>query len=228
MAIVTLCPQCQTGFVILPEHLSAADGWVRCGRCAHVFAVEKHLYEMDDPKPVQELVQPLSKPQPLTRHLQKNSAAPIQLHWYVMPWLLLLLLAIQWLVFQRNMLAARIPELTPALQAVCEQLDCQVSAWKDPEQVAIESSSFKRLPDGRFVFEGVVRNMGDAQLAAASLELSLTRQGEVVVRQVISPAQLGLPPTLPPRRNQSFSLNFSLDPAVSADIDGFTALLFYP
>ena len=228
MAIVTLCPQCQTGFVVLPEHLSAADGWVRCGRCSHVFAVDKHLYEMDNPKPAQEFVQPLSHPQQLPRHLPKKSAAPVQLHWYLMPWLLLGLLAIQWLVFQRDMLAARIPELAPVLQSACEPLDCQVHPWRDPEQVAIESSSFRRLSDGHFIFEGVVRNVGDAQLAAASLELSLTRQGEVVVRKVISPAQLGLLETLPPRRNQSFVLNFSLDPAVSQDIDGFTALLFYP
>ena len=62
MAIVTLCPQCQTGFSVQPEHLSAADGWVKCGKCEHLFQVDQHLFEMDDPQPVQEFLQPLSRP----------------------------------------------------------------------------------------------------------------------------------------------------------------------
>ena len=228
MAIVTLCPQCQTGFAVAPEHLSAADGWVRCGRCAHVFAVDQHLFEMDDPQPIQEFVQPLSKPllsPPPARHIQRTAAAKYA---HGLSWLLAVLLVMQWLVFQRHMLVARMPELSPLMHSLCELADCQVSAWMDPEQVSLESSSFKRLADGRFVFEGVVRNTGDALLAAPALELSLTRHGDVMVRKVVSTAQLHLPATLLPRRSQNFSLNFSLDSVVAADIDGFTALLFYP
>ena len=78
------------------------------------------------------------------------------------------------------------------------------------------------------MFEGAVRNLGDAELAAPALELSLTSHGEVRVRKVISADQLGLTDILPPRRNQNFSFTFSLEPAVSVDIDGFKALLFYP
>ena len=227
MAIVTLCPQCQTGFAVQPEHLSAADGWVRCGQCAHVFAVDKHLFEMDDPRLVQEFVQPLSHPLHVAKPVQKNPSPATSLA-YLLSGLLVLLLATQWLVFQRHMLAARMPELAPAWQWTCEQLNCQVQAWMDPEQVSIESSSFKKGADERFVFEGVVRNTGDAQLAAPSLELSLTRSGEVVIRKVISAEQLRFPATLNARRNHHFFLNFSVDPSVASGIDGFTALLFYP
>lgn len=227
MAFVTLCPQCQTGFAVQPEHLSAADGWVRCGRCAHVFAVDKHLFEMEDPRPVQEFVQPLSKPLQASKPVQKSQSAAAS-HSFVLPGLLMLLLAMQWLVFQRHMLAARMPEVAPALHWTCQILDCQVQTWMDPDQVSIESSSFKRLGTERFVFEGVVRNVGDAQLAAPALELSLTRSGEVVVRKVISPEELLFPATLKARRNQNFVLNFGLDPSVANGIDGFTALLFYP
>jgi len=49
MSIVTLCPQCKTAFAIQAEHYSAADAWVRCGRCAHVFEVDQHLFEIDPP-----------------------------------------------------------------------------------------------------------------------------------------------------------------------------------
>ena len=227
MAIVTLCPQCQTGFNVLPEHLSAADGWVRCGRCAHMFAVDQHLYEMDDPRPVQEFIQPLSRPS-LNRHGAtpfRKTPSPV---WLWISCSLALVFLLQLSLFQRDWLAARVPELRPALVSLCLPLACDVQSFKDLEQVSIESSSFKRMSDHRFVIEGVVRNLGDAELAAPALELSLTSQGDISVRKVINASQLGLSDVLPARRNLHFSFTFSLEPAVSADIDGFKALLFYP
>ena len=227
MAIVTLCPQCQTGFTVLPEHLSVADGWVRCGRCSHMFAVDQHLYEMDDPRPVQEFTQPLSRPSQ-----NRQSATPVRkkpsLLWLWMQCVFAGFFLIQLILFQRHWLAARVPELRPVLLWLCQPMACDVLPFKDPEQVSIESSSFKRLADNRLVFEGAVRNLGDAELAAPALELSLTSHGEVRVRKVVPAAQLGLTDILPARRNQNFSFTFSLEPAVSADIDGFKALLFYP
>lgn len=227
MAIVTLCPQCQTGFTVLPEHLSVADGWVRCGRCAHMFAVDQHLYEMDDPRPVQEFTQPLSRPSQ-----NRQSATPVRKKpsqvWLWMQCVFAAVFLLQLIMFQRHWLAARVPELRPVLLWLCQPMACDVLPFKDPEQVSIESSSFKRLADNRLVFEGAVRNLGDAELAAPALELSLTSHGEVRVRKVISADQLGLTDILPARRNQNFSFTFSLEPAVSVDIDGFKALLFYP
>ena len=35
--MITICPQCKTGFQITTEQLSARQGLVRCGRCATVF-----------------------------------------------------------------------------------------------------------------------------------------------------------------------------------------------
>ena len=39
---ITHCPNCQTAFKVREEHLRAANGWVRCGKCQNVF--EAHLY----------------------------------------------------------------------------------------------------------------------------------------------------------------------------------------
>jgi predicted Zn finger-like uncharacterized protein len=227
MAIVTLCPQCQTGFTVLPEHLSVADGWVRCGRCAHMFAVDQHLYEMDDPKPLQEFTQPLSRPSQHRQSATADRKKPLSL-WLWMQCVLAAVFLLQLTMYQRHWLAARVPELRPVLIWLCQPLACELQPFKDPEQVSIESSSFKRLADNRLVFEGTVRNLGDAELAAPALELSLTSHGEVRVRKVVPADQLGLTDILPARRNQNFSFTFSLEPAVSADIDGFKALLFYP
>jgi len=192
-----------------------------------MFAVDQHLYEMDDPRPVQEFTQPLSRPSQ-----NRQSATPVRkrpsMLWLWMQYVFVAFFLIQLILFQRHWLAARVPELRPVLLWLCQPMACDVLPFKDPEQVSIESSSFKRLADNRLVFEGAVRNLGDAELAAPALELSLTSHGEVRVRKVISADQLGLTDILPARRNQNFSFTFSLEPAVSVDIDGFKALLFYP
>ena len=227
MAIVTLCPQCQAGFTVQPEHLSLADGWVRCGLCAHVFAVDKHLYEMDDPKPVQEFIQPLSRPEQV-RALELQTGQHDEWVGNTVLAVMCLVLCLQLVLFQRHWLASRVPELAPALHGLCQPVGCNVREWLDPEQVSMESSSFKRLADNQYVFESVVRNLGDAELAAPALELSLTSHGQVSLRKVIPASELGLPTALPARRNHSFSLHFSVEPTLSADIDGFKALLFYP
>jgi hypothetical protein len=135
---------------------------------------------------------------------------------------------IQITVFQRHVLASRVPELAPLMYWLCQPLACELNLLIDTEQVSIESSSFKKVKDNLFVFEAVVRNSGDGELAAPALELSLTGQGLVSVRKVISPVDIGLPQPLQARRNYNFSFYFTLDPALASGIDGFKALLFYP
>ncbi len=45
----TICPHCQTVFKVSDEHLSAADGYVRCGICKEVFnALEKPTAEAEE------------------------------------------------------------------------------------------------------------------------------------------------------------------------------------
>jgi hypothetical protein len=157
--------------------------------------------------------------------LTRKQATPV---WYFLLLALGLIGVVQIAVFQRHQLAARAPEFTPVLRWLCQPLECELNLLMDPEQVSLEANSFKRVKDNLFVFEGVVRNLGDAQLAAPALELSLTSHGVVSVRKVISATQLGLAQPMPARRNYNFSFQFMLDPAFAEDIDGFKALLFYP
>lgn len=39
----TRCPQCETVFRVTPAQLKVREGMVRCGRCQHAFAADKHL-----------------------------------------------------------------------------------------------------------------------------------------------------------------------------------------
>lgn len=45
MALVARCPKCNTAFRIVPDQLKISDGWVRCGKCSHVFNAATTQYE---------------------------------------------------------------------------------------------------------------------------------------------------------------------------------------
>lgn len=48
MTLATTCPQCKTSFRVVPDQLKLRRGFVRCGRCRHVFAGVDHLRYVDD------------------------------------------------------------------------------------------------------------------------------------------------------------------------------------
>lgn len=51
MSLVTRCPACATAFKVVRDQLRISDGWVRCGRCSHVFDATVDLYEAPEPAP---------------------------------------------------------------------------------------------------------------------------------------------------------------------------------
>jgi predicted Zn finger-like uncharacterized protein len=51
MSLVTRCPACTTTFKVVRDQLRISDGWVRCGRCSHVFDATLDLHEAPDSSP---------------------------------------------------------------------------------------------------------------------------------------------------------------------------------
>jgi predicted Zn finger-like uncharacterized protein len=51
MSLVTRCPACTTTFKVVRDQLRISDGWVRCGRCSHVFDATLDLHEAPDGAP---------------------------------------------------------------------------------------------------------------------------------------------------------------------------------
>ena len=51
MSLVTRCPACNTTFKVVRDQLRISDGWVRCGRCSHVFDATLDLHEAPDAVP---------------------------------------------------------------------------------------------------------------------------------------------------------------------------------
>jgi predicted Zn finger-like uncharacterized protein len=47
MSLATRCPACGTTFKVVRDQLRISDGWVRCGRCSHVFDGAEHLHDSE-------------------------------------------------------------------------------------------------------------------------------------------------------------------------------------
>ena len=53
MSLATRCPACGTTFRVVRDQLRISDGWVRCGRCSHVFDGAAELHDpLSDAPPV--------------------------------------------------------------------------------------------------------------------------------------------------------------------------------
>lgn len=118
-----------------------------------------------------------------------------------------LLLALQAALLWRDLLAAHVTPLKPALQLLCRPLACQVLPLRRIEGLSLESTNLGRLdpvaadPAGsaaasempRYRLSLLLRNRADTALMLPALDLSLTdARGRLVARRVLAPADLGL------------------------------------
>lgn len=106
---------------------------------------------------------------------------------------LMALLALQWVVQQRDKLAVFEPQLKPALQILCEAMACDVGPVRQIEAIVIESSSFNKLGDSVYRLTFSIKNTAATAVAMPSLEVTLTdTQDQAVIRRVLSPAEFGV------------------------------------
>ena len=93
---------------------------------------------------------------------------------------LLLLAGLQLAYWQRAWLVARVPQLQPVAQQVCEQLGCSIAPIQDVTQLRILSSSVMRLYSGELQLDITVENMGDVQLGVPNIQVLLTDANDQV------------------------------------------------
>lgn len=152
--------------------------------------------------------------------------------------LLLVLLALQLAVHQRDKLAALEPRLKPALQTVCGALACDVGPVRQIEAIVIDSSSFNKVNDSVYRLSFSIKNTAMHAVAMPSLEVTLTdTQDKAVIRRVLSPAQFGTTSVLLDTSAEfSRTLMLQLTPTempadggnVSRRVAGYRLLAFYP
>jgi predicted Zn finger-like uncharacterized protein len=241
---ITHCPQCETAFKVSPQQLELAKGWVRCGRCAHVFEAALYLQvppdipappmpSVDAPSLFRAAMAPATAMNAVKASFsltQKDSTADegvtLPLKWLVSAGVLVLALLLQFVIAQRNWLAAEEPALRPMLSALCA---CEVTWPLESEAVLIESSSFTENPQGGYTVQLRLKNTQHHPVAMPALELSLTDlQDQVLVRRVFTAQELSGKDHVQALRDVRSTLNFDLDDKVSQRITGFRAIVFYP
>ena len=142
------------------------------------------------------------------------------------------LLAAQVVVGQRDAIAAFDGRAKPWLQALCDQLGCEVSVPRRIESIVIDSSTFNKADaKDSYLLNFSLKNASKAGVAMPFLELSLTDgQDQALVRRVLSPAQFGAASdTLAGSAEFSTTVTLQLQPSVPPlKIAGYRMLAFYP
>lgn len=143
---------------------------------------------------------------------------------------LCLALLLQWVVFERDRIAALRPDLRPALQALCQPLGCRVEPLRLVQALSIDSTTLARRGNGRYALEVVVRNASVFELALPALELSLTDVGDqLLLRRVILPTELPAPlAAVPANDTLTLRLEVLIDGSVGDALAGYRTLVFYP
>ncbi|MEX1168145.1 MAG: DUF3426 domain-containing protein, partial [Hydrogenophaga sp.] len=139
-------------------------------------------------------------------------------------------LALQWVVLERDALAARHPTVAPAVQAVCRVVGCSLAAPRRINAVAIESSTLVRKLGQFYAFDLVVKNSETMAVAMPALELSLTDgRDKEIARRVFLPEDMPDKPTVVPAKGSlSVNMRLSLSETELSTMAGFRALVFYP
>jgi predicted Zn finger-like uncharacterized protein len=120
-----------------------------------------------------------------TRPLVRRSMAALSV-------LLLALLALQWMVQQKDSLVARDSRLAPLVQTVCSALGCNSRSPRHIDSLVIDSSSFNRLGPDAYRLNFSLKNIAAAALQIPSLEVTLTdAQDQALVRRVLEPGLFG-------------------------------------
>lgn len=106
--------------------------------------------------------------------------------------LLLTALLLQWVLQQKDNLAATDPRLAPFLQALCGPLHCTIRPPRRIESLLIDSSSFRKTGPDLYSLSFVLKNNSAAVLEMPSLEVTLTDvQEQALVRRVLAPKEFG-------------------------------------
>ena len=99
--------------------------------------------------------------------------------------LLVLTLALQWLVQERDGIAVREPGLRPLIEEICLQFGCEVQPLRQIESVVIDSSAFSKVKGDLYRLSLTLKNN-------APIDLALTDTlDHALIRRVLQPEELG-------------------------------------
>ena len=140
------------------------------------------------------------------------------------------LLALQYAWQERDQLALSQPALRPALERMCEVLQCTLGPPRQIEAVSIESSGFNRVRDDTYRLAFTLRNAARVPVAVPAMELTITdAQDQPVARRVLTPAELGARGgSIAAGGEWSVATGITVDAGSGTRVAGYRLLAFYP
>lgn len=141
-----------------------------------------------------------------------------------------LALALQMLLQERDLIAARYPALHGLLTQLCQPLQCSIQAPRRIDAVAIGSSSFVKAPhDGAsYELQVGIKNNAAFTVAMPALELTLTdAQDQTLMRRVLLRNELMAPDELAPGAVWSTAVPMQVMQGATL-VTGYRLLAFYP
>lgn len=145
--------------------------------------------------------------------------------------LLMLVLALQVLVQERDRIAAVEPGLRPLIEEVCLLLVCEIEPLRQIESVVIDSSAFSKVKGDLYRLSLTLKNNAPFDLAMPAVELALTDTlDHALMRRVFQPEELGVPSGLIPASSETQStLVLTIKANGSGErVAGYRLLAFYP
>lgn len=142
-------------------------------------------------------------------------------------------LGVQVVIYERDRIAASMPQLRPVLGILCASLDCAISPFKHIESIVIESSAFTRIRGDVYRLNFALKNTSSIELAMPALELTLTdAQDQAVMRRVFMPLELSAPSNvLASDSDWTGAVSLVVRPGAASGaerIAGYRVLAFYP
>ena len=217
----TFCPNCFVVYQVTAGHLGAAGGQARCGECRQVYRAVDYLFDdlaaarealelqqasgarhkdvVSDSVPaaasadadVEPATLPLHPARPLPDSWQQRSVSMADISSGAGIGFLLLLLGVQWVYFNRDVLAAD-ERWRPTLERGCRVVNCELPLRGDLSHIDIINRDVRRHPTMEDV---LLINVAFENRAAfiqpyPVLEVSFTDQsGDSVAMRRFSPAE---------------------------------------
>lgn len=161
----------------------------------------------------------------------KNQSLLMRATWSLLSAALLLGVAGQIVLHERDRIAALRPDLRPWLQAICDRMNCSLLPWRKIESIVIESSAFTRVQGDSYRLSLTLKNVEAVPVALPALELTLTDTlDQPVIRRVLILSEIdGEPESIAAGSERPVSLTMSVNPPGGADrFAGYRILAFYP
>jgi predicted Zn finger-like uncharacterized protein len=153
--------------------------------------------------------------------------------WTVGVVLLSLVLIGQGAYFKRDWLATHYPQSKPALQALCDVLQCDIALLKEVERIKLESSDLQADPEhaNTVILSAALRNLAPYPLAYPNLELTLTdANNQPLARRHFAPKEY-LPKEAKLERgmpsNEEVAIKLPLQ-LVELNAVGYKLFVYYP